>query len=123
LPRALDIIAVKIGEYGPKSDIKMFREIQTKFKPNQTFKGDKAFIGGLNISTPYKKSKNKKLTEKQNEENKIFSGNRVFVEHIIRMVKIFRIGEQRFRLRFSNYGRVMSVICGLVRLRIEAFIL
>ena len=76
-----------------------------------------------NISTPHKKPKNKELTEEQNEENKIFSGNRVFVEHIIRMVKIFRISEQRFRLRFSNYGRVMSVICGLVSLRIEAFVL
>jgi predicted butyrate kinase (DUF1464 family) len=123
LPRALDIIAVKIGEYGPKSDIKIFREMQTKFKPNQTFKGDKAFIGGLNISTPHKKPKNKELTEKQKEENKIFSGNRVFVEHIIRTIKIFRISEQRFRLRFSNYDRVISVICGLVRLRIEAFVL
>lgn len=123
LPKGKDIIAVILGEYGPKSDINLFREIQLQFNSEQTFKGDKGFIGGENISVPHKKPKGKELTKEQNEENKIFSGKRVFVEHIIRMVKIFRIGQQRFRLRFSNYERVMSVICGLVRLRIEAIIL
>jgi DDE superfamily endonuclease len=123
LPKGKDIIAVILGEYGPTSDINLFREIQLQFNSKQTFKGDKAFIGGENISTPHKKPKGGELTKQQKEEDKIFSGQRVFVEHVIRMVKIFRIGQQRFRLRFSNYKRVMSVICGLVRFRIDAIIL
>jgi DDE superfamily endonuclease len=123
LPQAQDIIDIKIGEYGPKSDINIFREVQVKFKPTQQFKGDKAFIGGQNISTPHKKPKKAELTEQQNEENKIFSGKRIFVEHLIRLVKIFRIAEQRFRLRFNNYNRVIGAVCGLVRLRIESLIL
>jgi hypothetical protein len=123
LPQAQDIIDVKIGEYGPKSDINIFREVQVKFKPIQQFKGDKAFIGGQNISTPHKKPKKAELTEQQNEENKIFSSKRIFVEHLIRLVKIFRIAEQRFRLRFNHYNQVIGVVCGLVRLRIEALIL
>jgi DDE superfamily endonuclease len=123
LPKGKDIVAVILGKYGPASDINLFREIQLQFNSKQTFKGDKGFIGGKNISTPHKKPKGGELTKEQKEGDKIFSGKRVFVEHIIRMVKIFRIGQQRFRLRFSNYERVMSVICGLVRLRIESIIL
>jgi DDE superfamily endonuclease len=123
LPEAQDIVDVNIGEYGTKADITIFREAQIKFKSEQQFKGDKAFIGGRNISTPHKKPKKRELTEQQNEENKIFSSKRVFVEHLIRLVKIFRIAEQRFRLRFRNYMRVLSVVCGLIRLRIEALIL
>jgi hypothetical protein len=65
LPKAIDIIAVKISEYGPKPHIKIFRELQTQFKLNQTFKGDKAFIGGLNISIPHKKPKIKNLRKKK----------------------------------------------------------
>ena len=80
-------------------------------------------MGGQNISTPHKKPKKSELTEQQNEENKIFSSKRIFVEHLIRLVKIFRIAEQRFRLRFNRYGRVIGVVCGLIRLRIEALIL
>jgi hypothetical protein len=123
LPKAEDIIDVKTGEYGTRLDINLFREAQTKFKSKQQFKGDKAFIGGQNISTPHKKLKKKELTEQQHEENKVFSSKRVFVEHLIRLVKIFRVAEQRFRLRFSNYNRVIGVVCGLVRFRIESLIL
>jgi hypothetical protein len=123
LSKGEDIIDIKIGEYGPKSDINIFREVQIKFKPTQQFKEDKAFIGGQNISTPHKKPKNKELTQEQNEENTIFSSKRIFVEHLIRLVKIFRIAEQRFRLRFNHYSRAISVVCGLVRLRIEAIFL
>jgi hypothetical protein len=123
LPKAQDIIDIKVGEYGTKSDINLFRGAQSKFKSAQQFKGDKAFIGGQNISTPNKKPKKQELTKQQNEENKAFSSKRVFVEHLIRLVKTFRIAEQRFRLRFSNYNRVMGIVCGLIRLRIEALIL
>jgi DDE superfamily endonuclease len=90
LPKGEDIIAVMLGEYGPISDINLFREIQLQFNSKQTFKKDKAFIGGENISTPHKKPKGRELTKQQKEEDKILSGQRVFVEHVIRMVKIQR---------------------------------
>jgi DDE superfamily endonuclease len=101
----------------------LFREIQPKFDSTQQFRGDKAFIGGENIVTPHKKPKGQKLTENQKQENKEFSSQRVFVEHVIRLVKIFRICEQRFRLRSHRYDRMIRIVCGLVRLRLEIFIL
>jgi hypothetical protein len=123
LPHGEDIIDVKVGEPGPTSDINLFREVRPKFDSNQQFRGDKAFIGGENITTPHKKPKGKKLTRIQKQENKEFSSQRIFVEHVIRLVKIFRICEQRFRLRSHRYDQIIRIICGVVRLRIEVLIL
>lgn len=123
LPKGEDIVDIKIGEKGPVSDIKIFKEQQKKFDPNQKFKGDKAYVGGFQISTPHKKPKNQELSLEQKEENKVFSANRIFVEHLIRRLKTFGIAAERFRLKRSNYESVISTVCGLVRLRIGALIL
>ncbi|MEB3215620.1 MAG: hypothetical protein VKN72_05070 [Nostocales cyanobacterium 94392] len=41
----------------------------------------------------------------------------------MRLVKIFRIAQERFRLNSSKYEQIIMTICGLVRLRIGAVIL
>lgn len=123
LPEGKDIVDVVAGEPGPKSDITIFREYRDNFDPEQRFKGDKAYIGEEVISTPIKKSKNQKLTSEQKAQNKAFSAKRIFVEHRIRSVKIFRVVQERFRLNPQKYESVILTICGLVRLRIGALIL
>lgn len=123
LPKGQDIVDIKIGEKGPVSDIKIFREQQKKFDSNQKFKGDKAYVGGFQMSTPHKKPKNQELSLKQKEENKIVSANRIFVEHLIGKLKNFGIAAEKFRLIRSNYELIISTVCGLVRLRIGALIL
>jgi hypothetical protein len=123
LPKGEDIVDIKIGEKGPVSDIKIFKEQQKKFNSNQQFKGDKAYVGGFQISTPHKKPRNQELSLEQKEENKVFSSKRIFVEHLIRKLKIFRVASERFRLKRLNYESVISTVCGLVRLRIGALIL
>jgi DDE superfamily endonuclease/Helix-turn-helix of DDE superfamily endonuclease len=116
-PEGKDIIDIEIGNRGPKSDISIFREQSKKFPVNQMFDGDKAYVGGVNIATPHKKPRNGELTSEQKEENKEFSSNRIFVEHVINTIKIFRIASLRWRLNKDRYKRVISVVCGLVRLR------
>ena len=98
LPKAEDVIDVVIGKPGPMSDIKICRQTLNKFKTNQTFSGDKAYIGETQITTPHKKPKKGKLTENQIEENKALSSNQIFVEHLIRVVKVFFVVKERFRL-------------------------
>nr|WP_256386663.1 transposase family protein [Hydrocoleum sp. CS-953] len=44
-------------------------------------------------------------------------------EHIIRLLKIFRVVQERFRLNPEKYAQIIKTICGLVRLRIGTFIL
>nr|WP_071588904.1 transposase family protein [Fischerella sp. FACHB-380] len=63
------------------------------------------------------------LTAKQKEENKKLSSQRIFIEHVIRLVKILRIAQQRFPLNSRTYEQIILTICGLVRLRIGALIL
>jgi len=101
----------------------LFRLQQEKFGKAQMFEGDKAYQGGKNIKTPYKKPRNRELTAQQKAENKEFSSKRIFVEHVIRLVKIFRVAQQRFTLKSRTYEQVILTICGLVRLRIGALVL
>lgn len=101
----------------------MFRDQQEKFEDEQTFQGDKAYQGGEKITTPQKKPRQGELTAKQKEENQKLSSHRIFVEHVIRLVKIFRIAQQRFPLNSRTYEQVILTICGLVRLRVGALIL
>ena len=123
LPDASDIVAAVAGEAGPKSDITLFREYRSEFDDKQRFKGDKAYVGEDSITTPIKKPRNRELTTEQKEQNKKFSSKRIFVEHRIRSVKIFRVVQERFRLNPHKYEQVILTICGLVRLRIRALIL
>ena len=123
LPSGRDIVDVVAGLPGPKSDITLFRENRDNFAPTQKFKGDLGYLGEDLITTPIKKPRNAKLTTAQKQENQEFSSKRVFVEHRIRSVKIFRVAQERFRLNPQKYERVILTICGLVRFRIGAIVL
>lgn len=123
MPGGQDIVDVIAGEPGPKSDITLFREGQKDFDPNQNFQGDKGYQGEASIKTPTKKPKKGELTLAQKEQNKEMASDRIFVEHLIRVVKIFRIASERFRLNPGKYEQIIMTICGLVRLRIGALVL
>lgn len=123
LPDGRDIVDVIAGAPGPKSDINLFRERQSEFDLNQKFNGDKAYVGEPAIKTPQKKPKNQQLTPEQKQKNKELSTERILVEHLIRLVKIFRVAQERFRLNPQKYEQVILTICGLVRLRIGALVL
>lgn len=124
LPMAKDIVGAFIGYPGPTAEINIFRENKDKFHDQQTFRGDLGFQGEAQIAVPpHKKPKNGKLSVQQNQENKEFSSKRIFVEHLIRLIKIFRIAQERFRLHARHYERSIRIVCGLVRLRIGALVL
>jgi hypothetical protein len=53
------------------------------------FEGDKVYQAGKNISTPYQKLREGELTSEQQAQSKEFSSKGIFVEHVIRLVKIF----------------------------------
>jgi hypothetical protein len=123
LPNGDDIVDVVAGKPGPKSDINLFRERQKGFDPRQRFNGDKAYEGESSIKTPKKKPKKGELTSLEKEKNKQLASERIFVEHLIRIVKIFRVASERFRLNPRKYEQIIMTICGLVRLRIGTLVL
>lgn len=120
VPSGRDIVDVAVGEPGKKSDINLFREHQEKFLKSQKFSGDKGYVGEAAIKTPQKKPKGKKLTLEEKESNQQLARTRIVVEHLIRLLKIFRVASERFRLNSEKYESVILLVCGLVRLRIGA---
>ena len=123
LPLGKDLVDVEVGRQGKASDINIFREQQKKFNVEQRFTGDKGYQGGMNIKTPQKKPRGKELTDLQKDANKEISSDRIYVEHVIRLIKIFRAAKERFGMRKNKYEEVILTICGLVRLRIGTVIL
>lgn len=123
IPEGKDIVEVEVGVPGSTADIKLFRQSQDQFDKSQPFSGDKGFQGGENITTPHKKKPKRELTQQQKAENKALSSNRIFIEHLIRLLKIFRIASQRFRLKLHTYEQIILTVCGLVRLRIGSLVL
>lgn len=123
LPEGKDIVDIVAGKHGPKSDINLFRERKKEFDQSQKFNADKAYEGEPSIKTPKKKPKKQELTPEQKEKNKELASERIFVEHLIRLLKIFRVAQERFRLKSRKYEQVIMTICGLVRLRIGTFII
>ncbi len=121
LPKAKDIVDVLLGERGPEADVNLLRQQQANFSDEQSFTVDKAYIGADRTKTPQKKPPKRELTTEQKESNRLISKERIYVEHLIRIVKVFRVASERFRLHSRSYKQVMLVICGLVRLRIRAF--
>lgn len=123
LPNGRDIVDIVAGEPGRKSDINLFRENKNGFEEKQKFSGDKAYQGEKSIKTPEKKPKKQELSPEEKIRNKKLASERIFVEHLIRLVKIFRVAQERFRLNSSKYKQIIMTICGLVRLRIGTFLL
>jgi DDE superfamily endonuclease/Helix-turn-helix of DDE superfamily endonuclease len=119
LPKGVDLVDVVIGEKGPRSDSKLFEQTQSQLPQELTFIGDKAYIGRRNTTVPHKKPPKGQLTQQQKDFNRSLSQQRVYVEHVIRVVKIFRIAKEEFRMRAHKYEEVVSCVCGLVRLRVQ----
>ncbi len=57
------------------------------------------------------------------EKNKNISSERIFVEHLIRIIKIFKVTGEKFRLKKEEYQSVFLSVCGLVRLRMGTLII
>ena len=45
------------------------------------------------------------------------------MEHLIKVMKIFKVAQERFRLGKKRYELLMLTLCRLVRLRIKSLIL
>jgi hypothetical protein len=119
LPKGVDIVDVVIGEKGPRSDSKLLEQTQAELPETIPLIGDKAYIGRRNTTTPIKKPKGGELTQAQKDFNRQVSQKRVYVEHVIRVIKIFRIAKEEFRMRSRMYELVIGCVCGLVRLRVQ----
>ena len=123
MPTGKEIVDVVVGKPGATSDINIWRERRTELGPNQKFQGDKAYVGEPAIDAPHKKTRSADITAGQRKENQSKAQKRVVVEHLIRLVKVFRVAAERFRLKAANYEPIILTVCGLIRWRIGAIVL
>ena len=71
----------------------------------------------LNVSIPHKKPRGGVLTDEQKAANKEKSKRRIFIEHVNRRCKIFRIVKEVFRGKHKNMSKTWNLIAGLVNFR------
>ena len=56
------------------------------------------------------------FSTKQKEENRLLSSKRIFCEHVIGKLKIFRILKERYRNRRKRFGLRFNLISALYNL-------
>ena len=123
MPSDKEIVDVVVGETGATADLKIWRNQRLSLEPSQRFQGYKAYVGEPLINTPHKKTRERPLTAAQKRANKSKAQKRIFVEHLIRLLKIFRVAAERFRLKPKSYEPVILVVCGLIRWWLGAIVM
>ena len=102
---------------GKEHDFKLFK--RSKVKPIESIEvlADKGYqgIGRIHgtIYIPIKKPKKKDLSPRQKEYNRELARYRIYIEHVIRCLKIFRILAQPYRNRRRRFKLRFNLISGL----------
>lgn len=89
--------------------------------PKTPLWGDSGYQGihkyHQNTSLPIKKKKGQQLSAEDKAYNKALSKQRVFIEHVNRRCKIFRIVKDVYRGKHKNYSLTWHLVSALVNLR------
>ena len=63
--------------------------------------------------TPIKKTKKKSFSSREKEYNQQLAKQRIYIEHVIRCLKVFRILAQPYRNRRRRFGLRFNLIAAL----------
>ena len=102
---------------GKEHDFKLFK--RSKVKPISSIEilADKGYQGINQIHNssyiPFKKTKKKSLSLCEKEYNRELARHRIYVEHVIRSLKIFRILALPYRNRRRRFKLRFNLISGL----------
>lgn len=101
-------------------DFRLYKKSKTLIHPETLKRGDSGYqgLGRLHQNTilPIKGSKKHPLTKEQKEFNHDHSSIRIFVEHAIRRVKVFRILKETYRNRGRRFGLRFNLIAAIVNM-------
>lgn len=94
-----------------------------RFKNETNALTDTGYLGmqklHVNTSMPKKKSKKHPLTLQERLNNKLLSSERVSNEHVIGMVKRFKIIADRYRNRRKRFGLRFNLIAGICNFELQ----
>jgi len=102
---------------GKCHDFKLFKQSGVHAKPETELDTDTGYLGikkiHANSQHPIKSSKYHKLTEIEKQFNRKISSDRVLNEHVIGLIKRFKIVADRYRNRRKRFGVRFNLICGI----------
>lgn len=102
---------------GSKHDFRLFKESRPIILEDTFIIADKGYQGISNIHfsslTPVKATKNCKLSDIEKAFNSDLSKRRIFIEHINRYIKRFRILSSRYRNKRRKFSLRVSLICAI----------
>jgi transposase len=120
--KTLEIIATDFCN-GSKHDFSLFKDSRSVISAHIRTLADSGYQGILdwhqNSLTPAKKSKLHPLTAEQKASNREISKERIFVENVIRRLKIFRILCERYRNRRKRFGLRFNLIAAIYNLELK----
>ena len=120
--KTLEIIATAFC-HGKKHDFRLFKENHAGISQQIICLADRGYQGltklHQNSQTPIKKSKKHPLTPEQREDNRLLSKQRIFCEHVIGKLKIFRILKERYRNRRKRFGLRFNLISAIYNLSLN----
>jgi hypothetical protein len=106
---------------GQQHDFSVFKDSRLLLHPDALLLADSGYQGmhkhHQNSTLPVKKKKGQPLSAEDNAHNKTLSKQRVFIEHINRRCKIFRIVKVVYRGKHKNYSLTWNLVAALVNLR------
>jgi hypothetical protein len=112
----LQIIATAFAK-GSTHDFNLFKESKLVISEQTLCLADSGYQGLMdlhaNSKIPKKKSKHHPLTPEQKKANRELSQQRIFVEHVIGKLKVFRILSERYRNRRKRFGLRFNLIASL----------
>ncbi len=102
----------------------IFRSLKTAaylLHPDALLLADSGYQGlhkhHQNVTLPVKKKKGQALSAEDKTDNKALSKQRVFIEHVNRRGKIFRIVKDVYRGKHKHYSLTWHLVAALVNLR------
>jgi hypothetical protein len=106
------IAALSPSRQGKVHDKKIYDQTRVTTPPGIKRRADTGYHGTA-METPHKKPKGGDLTPEQKESNRVFSSDRVKVEHGIGGMKRFGIASQRWRNPRRTHTIIMKNVAGL----------
>ena len=121
--RTLEIIATAFGN-GSTHDFRLFKENYAGMDQNILCLADAGYLGinklYVNSQIPAKNSKLHKLTPAQKAANRELASKRIFCEHVIGRLKVFRILSDRYRNRRKRFALRFNLIAAIYNFELIA---
>ena len=104
-------------EKGKVHDFQLFKNSKMHLKPGAQLTVDSGYQGitklRANSVLPKKSIKNRPLSKQDQKQNRSISRKRIAVEHVLALVKRFRILSERYRNRRKRFSLRFSLIAGI----------